>query len=255
MSLNYGALTKSADAQSSGFFDDLVDNFNTAFVTENRWQLVASGLELTCFIAVGGFVLGSVLAAGLCWMSRRRNPVARGIVKAYSKLATGVPVLVWLMILYYVVFASVDVPAPLVAILCFGLQMAASISGVYDTGLAAVDKGQVEAALAMGFSPFETFRRIVLPQAAARVWTLYAGQFSSLIKATSIVGYIAVQDLTKASDIIRSRTFQAFFPLLSTAVVYFAIIALCGWVFSRLGRLLDPKRRKPAAVLKGVQAR
>ena len=255
VSLNYGSLTKSADAQSSGFFDDLVDNFNTAFIAENRWQLVVSGLGLTCLIAAGGFVLGSVLAAVLCWMSRRRNPVARGFVKAYSKLATGVPVLVWLMILYYVVFASVDVPAPLVAILCFGLQTAASIAGVFETGLDAVDKGQVEAALAMGFSPLETFKRVVLPQAAARVWTLYSGQFSALIKATSIVGYIAVQDLTKASDIIRSRTFQAFFPLLSTAVVYFAIIALCGWVFSRLGRLLDPKRRKPAAVLKGVQAR
>ncbi len=255
VSLNYGALTKSADAQSSGFFDNLANDFTTAFMTENRWQLVVSGLEVTCLITVGGFALATLLAAGLCWLSRRRNPLARGIAQVYGKLATGVPVLVWLMILYYVVFASVDVPAVAVAILCFGLQVAPGIAGVYDTGLAAVDKGQIEASLAMGFSPLETFRRIVLPQAAARVWSLYAGQFTSLVKATSVVGYIAVQDLTKASDIIRSRTFQAFFPLLSTAVVYFAIIALCGWVFSRLGRLLDPKRRKPAAILKGVQAR
>ncbi len=251
----YGALAKQEGAATSGFFDDLADNFTTAFITENRWQLVVAGLEATCLIAVGGFVLGSVLAAGLCWLSRRKNPAARAFARFYSKLVTGIPVLVWLMILYYVVFAAVDIPAVAVAVLCFGLQMAAGIAGVYDTGLKAVDHGQVEAGLAMGFSHAETFRRIVLPQAAARVWSLYSGQFTDLVKATSVVGYIAVQDLTKASDIIRSRTFQAFFPLLATAVVYFAIIALCGWVFSRLGRLLDPKRRKPATILKGVHAR
>ncbi len=255
VSLNYGALAKKEGAAASGFFDNLVDNFNTAFMTENRWQLVVNGLGATCLIAAGGFVLGSVLAVGLCWLSRRKNPAPRGFVAVYTKLATGVPVLVWLMILYYVVFAAVDIPAVAVAILCFGLQSACPISGAIETGLAGVDRGQVEAALAMGFSPYETFRRIVAPQALARVWSLYSAQFSALIKETSIVGYIAIQDLTKASDIIRSRTFQAFFPLLATAVVYFVIIALCGWAFSRLGRLLDPKRRRPAAVLKGVTAR
>ena len=255
MTIGYGALAKEDGAQTSGFFDNFADNFTAAFITENRWQLVVDGLALTCLITLGGFALGSVLALGLCWLSRRRSPAARAFARGYCKLVTGVPVLVWLMILYYVVFASVDLPAPAVAALCFGLQTAASISGVYETGLASVDKGQIEAGLAMGFSHVETFRRIVLPQAAARVWSLYSGQFASLVKETSVVGYIAVQDLTKVSDIIRSRTFQAFFPLLATAVVYFAIIALCGWVLSRLGRLLDPKRRKPAAILKGVQTR
>ena len=252
---DFGALTKADNAEAVDPIQAFRDNFNTTFLVENRWQLVVNGLQVTGIITVGAFALGTALAAALCWMSRRRNPVARAFVGLYNKLATGVPVLVWLMILYYVVFATVDIPAVAVAILCFGLQSAAGISGVFETGLAAVDNGQVEASLAMGFSPFDTFRNVVLPQAAARVWSLYSGQFTALIKATSIVGYIAIQDLTKASDIIRSRTFQAFFPLISTAVVYFLAIVLCGWVFSRLGRLLDPKRRRPAAVLKGVNVR
>ncbi len=251
----FGALAKSDIATDIDFIQAFKDNFNSTFITENRWQLVLNGLQVTCIITVGSFALGTVLALALSWMSRRGNPVTRAFVALYNKLATGVPVLVWLMILYYVVFASVDISAIVVAILCFGLQSASPISGVIETGLAAVDKGQVEASLAMGFSPFDTFRHVVAPQALARVWSLYSGEFSALIKETSIVGYIALQDLTKASDIIRSRTFQAFFPLIATAVVYFVAIVLCDWIFKRLGRLLDPKRRRPANVLKGVKTR
>ena len=251
----FGALAKSDISTDIDLIQAFQDNFNSTFITENRWQLVLNGLQVTCIITVGSFALGTLLALGLSWMSRRGNPVARAFVALYNKLATGVPVLVWLMILYYVVFASVDISAIAVAILCFGLQSASPISGVIETGLAAVDKGQAEASLAMGFSPFDTFRHIVAPQALARVWSLYSGEFSALIKETSIVGYIALQDLTKASDIIRSRTFQAFFPLVATAVVYFVAIVLCDWIFKRLGRLLDPKRRRPATVLKGVKAR
>lgn len=252
---DFGALTKDGTGETADFLDFITTNFESTFITENRWQLVFAGLGVTAAIAGGSFALGTVLAAGLCWLRHRRNTAARAFVALYNKLATGIPVLVWLMILYYVVFASVDLPAVLVAIVCFGLQSASGISDVFEAGLAATDKGQVEAGLAMGFSPRRVFRSIVLPQAAARVWPLYSAELTSLIKATSIVGYIALQDLTKVSDIIRSRTFQAFFPLIATAAVYFAIIALCGWVFSRLGRLLDPKRRKPASILKGVTAR
>jgi polar amino acid transport system substrate-binding protein len=186
-------------------------------------------------------------------MRRSRRAAVRGIARAYGKLTSGVPALVWLMVLYYVVFASVDIPAVAVSIICFGLLSAASLAEVFLTGLEGVDKGQVEAALAMGFSRGEAFRRIVLPQAAKNVWPLYSAELGELIKATSVVGYIAIQDLTKASDIIRSRTFQAFFPLFATAIVYFAVIALCAAVLALIGRRMDPRRRKPEAVLKGIE--
>ncbi len=253
VTLNYGALTRAQGAAASGPFDNLVDNFNSTFITENRWQLVAEGLGATCLITAGSFALGTLLASMLCWLSRRKNPIARGLAKLYAKLACGVPVLVWLMVLYYIVFAQVDIPAIIVAIICFGLQCAATICEIFDTGLNGIDAGQVEAALAMGFSPRQTFKLVVLPQAVTNIWPLYCGQLTSLIKGTSIVGYIAIRDLTKASDIIRSRTFQAFFPLLATAIVYFALIALCGWALSRLGRSLDPKRRNAKRITRGIQ--
>ena len=254
VTLNYGALARAQGTEATGLFDNLADNFNSTFVTENRWQLVLEGLGATCLITAGSFATGTLLAALLCWLSRRKSRVARGLTKLYSKLACGVPVLVWLMVLYYVVFAQVDMPAIIVAIICFGLQCAVPICEVFATGLKGVDKGQVEAALAMGFSPLQTFKLVVLPQAASGIWPLYSAQLTTLIKGTSIVGYVAIRDLTKVSDIIRSRTFQAFFPLLATAIVYFLLIALCSWALSRLGRLLNPKRRKPATVLKGIQA-
>ena len=255
VSLNYGALAKSDSAETAGFLQTFVDNFNSTFIVENRWQLVLGGLGVTCLITAGAFVLGTAAAAGLCLMKRCRRAAVRGLARVYVRLATGIPVLVWLMILYYMVFAGVPIPAAAVAIICFGLQMAAPISEVFDTGLSAVSPGEIEATVAMGFSRTMAFRRVVLPQAAARVWPLYTGQLTALIKATSIVGYIAIQDLTKVSDIIRSRTFQAFFPLLATAVVYFAVIALCTWALGRVGRRLDPKRRPAEAVLKGIVTR
>ena len=233
--------------------ENLASSFERTFITENRWKLVLDGLGVTMLIAVGSFVLASVAGVGLCAARRSKHRWLRGFAKLYGQLASGIPLLVWLMVIYYIVFAGVNVSATLIAILSLGLVSAGSMAGIYDTGLAAVEKGQIEAARAMGFSRAQTFRRIVFPQAAGHVWCLYSHEFTGLIKATSIVGYVAITDLTKASDIIRSRTFEPFFPLLATALVYFAVIALAGWVFSLAARGIDPKRRSNKTVLKGVK--
>ncbi len=240
------------DSVAAGPFEAIANSFESSFLAEDRWQLVLSGLGVTVGVSAGAFALATLLGAGLCWL-RTRGGIAAKASAAYSRVMTGIPVLVWLMLLYYVLFAGVDIAATLVAILCFGLVSAAPLASVFMTGLESVDAGQVEAALALGFSRGETYRRVVLPQAARSVWGLYAGQLTSLIKGTSVVGYVAIQDLTKVSDIIRSRTFQAFFPLVSTALVYFAVIALAGWLLGRLGRRLEPRRRSSARILKGIE--
>ncbi len=246
------AMFVDADAEGTGFFEELKSNVKSTFVAEGRWQMILEGLGVTVVIALGAFVLATLFGALLCWMGARGG-VAAAFSRGYCRLVTGIPVLVWLMLLYYVVFAGVDIPAVAVAILCFGLEAAAPLSGVFSTGLASVDKGQVEAALALGFSRKEAFQRVVLPQAARSVWGLYSGQLTSLVKGTSIVGYVAINDLTKVSDIIRSRTFQAFFPLVSTALIYFAVIALFAWLLGLASKALDPKRRREASVLKGIE--
>ena len=109
--------------------------------------------------------------------------------------------------------------------------------------------------MALGFSEHQAIRHIVIPQAISSVWKFYSAQLTGLVKTTSIVGYIAVADLTKVSDIIRSRTLESLFPLVSTALVYFAIIALLSWLLSRVAKRFDPRRRSAARILKGIAPR
>jgi polar amino acid transport system substrate-binding protein len=163
--------------------------------------------------------------------------------KVYVAILRGTPVLVVLMIIFYVVFASVDIDPLIVAVFAFGLNFAAYVSEMFRTGIEGVDRGQTEAGIAMGFTRVQTFLHIVLPQASKRILPVYKGELISLVKMTSIVGYIAVQDLTKASDIIRSRTFDAFFPLIMVAVLYFLISWLLMVALDRLERVADPRRK------------
>ena len=139
----------------------------------------------------------------------------------YISVLRGTPVLVLLMLIFYVVFASVNINPVLAATVAFGMNFAAYVAEIFRTGIEGIDKGQTEAGIAMGFSKTKTFLYIVLPQTVRRILPVYKGEFISLVKMTSIVGYIAVQDLTKASDIIRSRTFDAFFPLVMVATRLF----------------------------------
>lgn len=151
------------------------------------------------------------------------------------------------MIIFYIVFASVDIDPVLVAVIAFGLNFAAYVSEMFRTGIEGVDTGQTEAGIAIGFSKVKTFIFIVLPQAARRILPVYKGEMISLVKMTSIVGYIAVQDLTKASDIIRSRTFDAFFPLIMVAVLYFLISWLLMLLLGYVERKTNPKLKTSRA--------
>ncbi len=253
--INWVAMTRSDSGSAASVFDGLVSNLENTFIAEDRWLMILQGLSTTAGIAVGSFALGTLGGAALCLMRRSKRRVLSTLANGYCRIVTGIPVLVWLMILYYIVFASVNVPAVVVAIVCFGLEVSAPLSGVFQTGLDSVAPGEVEAAQAMGFPSSQIYRLVVLPQAIQHVGGLYTGQLTSLIKATSIVGYVAITDLTKVSDIIRSRTFQAFFPLLSVAVVYFVLILLFSWLLGCWLRRIDPKRRKPERILKGISAR
>ncbi len=241
------------DGESSiGFIDSLKTSFIKTFITENRWLLFLNGLGVTVLISVMAFILATFVGILLCRIEMSRFKVVRKIVEIYCKIVTRIPILVWLMILYYIVFGNVDISAVFISIIGFGLVSGANLSGVFKTGLESVDKGQIEAAAAIGFSQFATFRKIVLPQAASHIFDLYAGEFSTIIQSTSVVGYIAIMDLTKASDMVRSRTFEAFFPLIATAIIYFLIICLVLSLLKLLQRKFKPKLRKKSTILKGV---
>ena len=151
---------------------------------------------------------------------------------------------VLLMIMFYIVFARTSISGVWVAVIGFGMNFGAYVSEMIRTGILAVDKGQMEAALALGYTKPRAFMKIVLPQAARHFLPVFQGEFISLVKMTSVVGYIAIQDLTKAGDIIRSRTYEAFFPLIAIAIVYFVIAWLLTRVLVALQNRFDPKRRR-----------
>ena len=186
-------------------------------------------------------------------MLRSEKKIALVPARIYVRLLQGTPIVVLLMILYYVIFRSVDISAIVVAIIGFALNTGAYTSEIFRTAINGVDKGQIEAASAIGFNKFQVFMKIILPQAAKSVLPVYKGEFISLVKSTSIVGYIAIQDLTKASDIIRSRTYEAFFPLITTAIIYFVVTYIFIMLLNAIEKKIDPKHRK--RTLKGVDCK
>ena len=230
--------------EGTGFWAGLKDNFYKNFIQEDRWRMILSGLGVTFVISIFSALFGTVLGFGLCMMRRSRNKLASGITAAFVRLVQGIPVLVLLMVLFYVVFASARLDGIVVAVIGFTINFGVYVSEMIRTGIDAVDAGQWEAASAMGFGRVKTFTKIIAPQAARHILPVYKGEFISMVKMTSVVGYIAVQDLTKATDLIRGRTFEAFFPLILTAVLYF-LLAWC--LTSLLGlaeRKIDPRRRR-----------
>jgi len=240
--------TQVADHHASGsFLASIAQSFRSNLIEEKRYLLIWDGLKTTVMISVLATVFGTLLGALVCFMRMSKGRLINGVAKTYISILRGTPVLVLLMLIFYVVFASVDINPLLVAVIAFGMNFAAYVSEIFRTGIEGVDKGQTEAGIAMGFSRLQTFLHVVLPQTVRRILPVYKGEFISLVKMTSIVGYIAVQDLTKASDIVRSRTFDAFFPLVMVAILYFAISWILMQALEHLERITDPKYRRRKA--------
>lgn len=228
------------ESGSKGFFEGIKDSFVSNIILENRYMLILEGLKITIIISILSIILGTLLGALVCWMKMNRRKWLSGIADIYISLMRGTPVLVLLMLMFYVFLAKVNINGVYVAVITFALNFAAYVSEMFRTAIQSVDRGQTEAGIALGFSPVQTFVNIIMPQAIQKVLPVYKGEMISLIKTTSIVGYIAVEDLTKVSDIIRSRTFDAFFPLLMVAILYFVL----SWIFGKALDLLNTKKAR-----------
>ena len=229
------------------------NSFDKTFIREGRLNLFIEGIGTTILITVLAILFGTILGFVVFMMCRNGNPVFNSVTRFSLWLVQGMPMVVLLMILYYIIFSSVSVSGIAVAVIGFTFTFGAAVFGLLRMGVGAIDKGQYEAAYALGYSEIKTFFKIILPQALPHVMPSYKGEIVGLIKATSIVGYIAVQDLTKMGDIVRSRTYEAFFPLIAVTIVYFVLEGLLGFLVSRISVNLDPKRRKSSDILKGVK--
>ena len=206
----------------------------------------------TLHLTLLSIVSGTVAGFALYLLTRKGGRTTRALTSACLWLVQGMPLVVLLMVLYYVVFAESSFSGELVAIIGFTLTVGASVFGMLQMGVGAVDRGQYEAAAALGYPERRAFFRIILPQALPHMVPAYRQELIALIKATAVVGYVAVQDLTKMGDIVRSRTYEAFFPLFAVTVIYFVLEGLLGWVLSLVEQRLDPRRRRRRDILRGL---
>jgi len=210
------------------FLKKIGNSFHNNLIVDKRYMLIVNGLAVTLIIAFFSILFGTILGAGICYMRMSQNKHASNFARFYIGLLQGIPILVLLMILFYLIFARSSLSATVVSVITFSLNFSAIVAEILRHSIESIDVGQREAGLSMGFSPFKTFRYIIFPQALKRLFPLYKGSCVSLVKTTSVVGYVAVQDLAKASDIIQGCTFDAFFPLIIITIIYFILTWLIG---------------------------
>ncbi len=232
------------NAKETNFFTRLGDSFEKTFIKEGRWFLIVKGLGVTLIISFFSTIFGTILGFLLLFLLRSEKGFLRKPSIAFCSLVEGVPTLVILLIVYFVIFGNANLSPIIVAIIAFSFIFSVSVAGILQNGITSIDNGQFEASTALGFGKYDLYKRIIMPQAIIQILPLYKGQIVSLMKLTSIVGYIAIQDLTKAGDIIRSRTYEAFFPLLAIAAIYFVLSFLIGALINKIEIKIDPKKRK-----------
>lgn len=210
--------------------------FQSNLIQGDRYKLLLQGLGVTVQIALAAAVMGIVLGSLIALMRLSKVDFVRGAARVYVDVIRGTPMMVQLLIMYYIILATYQGPKVLVAIFSFGLNSAAYVSEMVRGGILSVDKGQTEAGRSLGLSSASTLMLIVMPQAIKNTLPALFNEFIMLLKETSIVGYIALMDLTKAGDYIRSRTFSAFFPLLSVAAIYLVMVLGLSALFGRVER-------------------
>lgn len=235
------------------FWISLKEGFEKTFLREERYELLLEGTETTILITVLSVPLGTLLGILFYILWLRRNKIFTLLTEGFLWILRGMPEVVLLLILYYVIFGKSDFSSVFIAVVCFSLTFAVSMFGMLRSGVDSVNPGQIEAGYALGYSRRKAFLRFVLPQAAMSFMPTYEAEVISLIKGTSVVGYIAVQDLTKMGDIIRSRTYEAFFPLIVVTVIYFILFWFVARLIEFVIRKINPKNRTPEQFLKGVR--
>ena len=222
------------------WFSDFCDLFYKCFIREDRYKLLLDGIGVTIkssLLAVFiGILIGMLIA--MCNLSKRKLPRVFGGI--YTDVIRGTPSVTQLMIIYFVIFATVNLDKWIIAAIAFGINSGAYVSEIIRGGILSVDHGQTEAGRSLGLNGFQTMTRIVIPQAVKNIFPALCNEFIVLIKETAIVGYVGLMDIQKAGDFIKSATFEAFMPLVGTAVIYYVLIK----ILTLLLRQIEKQLRK-----------
>lgn len=217
------------------------DLYNT-FIYQDRYQYILEGLKNTLIIAFFATIIGTILGILIAIVkdNHEKNgkfPILNWICSTYVNIIRGTPVLLQLMIIYYVIFKMIEINGVLVGIIAFGLNSAAYVSEIIKAGINSINKGQLEASRALGFNYSQSMRYVIMPQAIKNILPALGNEFITLLKETSVAGYIGITELTKASDIIASRTYDYFLPLIIIAIIY--LIMTLG--LSKLVKIMERK--------------
>lgn len=227
----------------SQWIQDFKDKFYLNFLKDDRWHYITRGLATTMKITVMAVLLGIVIGFVVAIIRSTHDKTGKlkipnFICRLYLTVIRGTPVVVQLLIIYFVVFASVDVEKLFVAVVAFGINSGAYVAEIVRGGIMSIDKGQMEAGRSLGFNYTQTMIHIIIPQAFKNVLPALGNELIVLLKETSVSGYIAMEDLTKGGDIIRSQTYDAMMPLLAVAAIYLIIVVFFEFLVGKLERRL-----------------
>lgn len=210
------------------------DLFHKCFIKEDRYKLLLSGIGVTVKVSLLAIVIGILIGMLIAMCNLSKKKVLRLIGGIYTDVIRGTPSVTQLMIIYFVIFASVQLDKWIIAAIAFGINSGAYVSEIIRAGILSIDKGQTEAGRSLGLNAFQTMSRIVIPQAVKNIFPALCNEFIVLIKETAIVGYVGLMDIQKAGDFIKSATFIAFMPLIGTAVIYYVLIKILTLVLKQI---------------------
>ncbi|MGN0877647.1 MAG: amino acid ABC transporter permease [Kiritimatiellia bacterium] len=222
-------------------FQSLIDDFQLCFVKADRWRYLLKGLGVTLEVAIAAILLGLIIGFIVAIVRSSHDKYGKfgflnAIAKVYLTIIRGTPMVVQLLICYFIILKSLD--KVFVAILAFGINSGAYQAEIMRAGIMSIDPGQMEAGRALGLGYWRTMLKVILPQAIRNVLPALGNEFIVLMKDTSIVGYIALIDLAKGGDIIRSQTYSVYTPYLTVAAIYLVLVMTMTWLLGILERHL-----------------
>ena len=208
----------------TNIWNDFYADFYASFIKEDRYMLLLDGIGITIKVSLLAVILGIIIGMIIALFNLSNSKFLRAIGKVYTDVIRGTPSVTQLMIIYFVVFASLHVDKWIIAAIAFGINSGAYVSEIIRAGIMSIDKGQTEAGRSLGLNAAQTMSRIVVPQAVKNIFPALCNEFIVLIKETAIVGYVGLMDIQKAGDFIKSATYKPIMPLIATAIIYFVII-------------------------------
>ncbi len=225
-------------ASSGAWYSGFVGDFIKCFIEKQRYDLILEGVGVTVKVSLLAILLGIIIGLVIALCNLSKSKVLNVIGKCYTDVIRGTPSVTQLLIIYFVIFASVNWEKWIIASIAFGINSGAYVSEIIRAGIMSIDKGQTEAGRSLGMTASQTMMRIIIPQAIKNIFPALCNEFIVLIKETAIVGYVGLRDIAKAGDQIKAATYIAFMPLIGTAIIYFVMIKILTILFAKLEKNL-----------------